>query len=122
MANQAGFTSFPPESISESDIAGLNTTVSEHLNGFLFLLTFSRDISATKGTMYACLLLTFLYCVERFMSYDDGLPLVNRHFALEPRIFSRFRWAFWSIDILDRAYTKVSSSYPSCCYHLLTVC
>jgi hypothetical protein len=31
------------------------------------------------------------YTLHRHSSYNDGLPIVNRKFALEPRIFSRIR-------------------------------
>lgn len=122
MTNQSGVKSLSPESISQCDIAQSNTTIAEHFNGFVVLSTLHHDISATKGIIYASLLLIFLYYVQKLMSYDDGLPIVNRSFALEPRIFSRFRWAFWSTDILDRAYAKVNTWYPSCCYHFVDCC
>ncbi|PVH97411.1 cytochrome P450 [Periconia macrospinosa] len=54
----------------------------------------------------ASLFLAFLYTINRQFSYDDGLPLVNRSFSLEPRIFSRWRWAFRSDKILNEAYEK----------------
>ncbi|CAI6331425.1 unnamed protein product [Periconia digitata] len=47
-----------------------------------------------------------LYTLNRHLSYKDGLPLVNRCFALEPRVFSRWRWAFRSDKILDEAYER----------------
>lgn len=57
-----------------------------------------------------CLSAHVIYALHRYVSYDDGLPIVNRKFALEPRLFSRIRWAFWSDKILDDAYSKVKSS------------
>lgn len=50
---------------------------------------------------------TFLYLLHQHLSYDDDLPIVNRWFTLEPRIFARWRWAFRSDKILDEAYAKV---------------
>jgi hypothetical protein len=57
-----------------------------------------------------CLFASVLYALHQYFSYNDGLPIVNRKFALEPRLFSRIRWAFWSDKILDDAYEKVKSS------------
>ncbi|KAH3912386.1 hypothetical protein HBI56_233180 [Parastagonospora nodorum] len=53
-----------------------------------------------------CLFGSVLYALHQYFSYNDGLPIVNRKFALEPRLFSRIRWAFWSDKILDDAYEK----------------
>ena len=53
------------------------------------------------------LVFTFFYILNRRLSYNDELPLVNRYFALEPRVFARWRWAFRSDKILDEAYEKV---------------
>lgn len=38
---------------------------------------------------------------------NEVLPVVNRLFRLEPRVFARFRWAFNSKQILEEADKKV---------------
>lgn len=38
---------------------------------------------------------------------NEVLPVVNRLFRLEPRVFARFRWAFNSKRILEDADEKV---------------
>jgi len=40
-------------------------------------------------------------------SSAQKLPLVNRFWAWEPRVFGRFRFAVFARDILERAYKKV---------------
>ncbi|KAF2450096.1 cytochrome P450 [Karstenula rhodostoma CBS 690.94] len=52
------------------------------------------------------MLFSILWLSQSLFSYDDDLPIVNRNWALEPRIFSRWRWAFGSEKILDAAYSK----------------
>lgn len=49
----------------------------------------------------------YLFALYRESVYDDDLPLFNRRFALEPRVFARIRWATRSMEILDDAQQKV---------------
>lgn len=58
-------------------------------------------------TATIALVSSVLFLLHRRLSYDDELPIVNRWFVLEPRIFARWRWAFRSDKILDEAYAKV---------------
>lgn len=49
---------------------------------------------------------------------DDELPIANRSFALEPRVFALLRWAMKARTILDSAYEKVNGTW-SCVSRLL---
>ena len=39
-------------------------------------------------------------------SAKPELPIANRAFHLEPRVFAKLRWAFKARTILDQAYKK----------------
>jgi hypothetical protein len=69
---------------------------------------FERFATVLKLSILSLLLLLFKSFVGRLSTYDDDFPIVNRTFALEPRIFSRIRFAFNSQKILEDAYKKVS--------------
>lgn len=62
-----------------------------------------------KLGLWATIILLLIYIFLYSRSYDDGLPIVNRRFRLEPRLFARIRWAFNSRDILKAANEKVDS-------------
>lgn len=48
-----------------------------------------------------------VYLSTLLVSHDDGLPIINRRFFLEPRVFARFRWAVNARNILKEANDKV---------------
>ena len=60
-----------------------------------------------KLVLLASIILSIIYTVIHFPTYDDDLPIVNRRFALEPRLFARIRWATKSRNILEDANEKV---------------
>ncbi|KAF1940882.1 cytochrome P450 [Clathrospora elynae] len=80
-----------------NELTSLGFQGSAHTEHFIILL---------KIFTAASLVLVTLGIIDRSLSYKDGLPLVNRRFALEPRLFSRFRWALRSKQILNDAHAK----------------
>ena len=56
----------------------------------------------------ASLILFLMPVLLYFSTYNDRLPIVNRRFTLEPRVFARIRWATKSRDILKAANEEVS--------------
>ncbi|KAF2187596.1 cytochrome P450 [Zopfia rhizophila CBS 207.26] len=65
-----------------------------------------HHIELIRVLVEASLVLSVIYLLHRLASYDDGIPIVNRRFALEPRIFSRIRWAAKPVKILDEGDEK----------------
>lgn len=63
--------------------------------------------SLFKLLLLAIIILSIIYTVIHYPTYDDDLPVVNRRFALEPRLFARIRWAAKSRNILENANEKV---------------
>ena len=63
--------------------------------------------SLLKLVLLASIILFIMYTVSHLLTYGDDLPIVNRRFALEPRLFARIRWATKSRDILGDANEKV---------------
>ena len=63
--------------------------------------------SLTQLALLAAIIFSFTYVLLHFPTYNDGLPVVNRRFPLEPRIFARIRWATKARDILEIADQKV---------------
>lgn len=62
------------------------------------------------GSVWAILVLllvALILLVCRYADSYDGVPVVNRICALEPRVFSRIRFAFNAEQILQDAYRKV---------------
>lgn len=52
-----------------------------------------------------------VYVSILLMADDDGLPIVNRRFFFEPRVFARFRWAVNARSILKEANDKVTMDF-----------
>ena len=52
-------------------------------------------------------ILSLTFVLLHFPTHSDGLPVVNRRFYLEPRVFARIRWATKSRDILEAANERV---------------
>ena len=63
--------------------------------------------SLTLLALLAVIIYSLTYVLLHFPTYNDGLPIVNRRFFLEPRIFARIRWATKARDILETANQKV---------------
>lgn len=74
------------------------------------MATMENTLAISRVIITAFIFVIFLYILNRQFSHHDGLPIVNRTFSLEPRIFSGWRWAFLSDKILDEAYAKVRVS------------
>ena len=100
MASKSRIDFFNTVSLSLDDIHRFKISISpillDHHIGFLKLFISTSFIFST------------VYFLHRLASYNDNIPIVNRRFTLEPRIFARIRWAFGSIKILDDAYEKVN--------------
>lgn len=65
-----------------------------------------------KTSVFVVFLLSLAYFVHAALYAIFGtakLPVVNRRSFLEPNVFSRVRFAFGSVKILDDAYKKVNS-------------
>ena len=67
--------------------------------------------SALQVALLASALLLLILTVLHFSTPRDDLPIVNRRFRLEPRIFARIRWATHSRDILKAANEKVDMTH-----------
>lgn len=83
-----------PANTTETLVSGLHT-------GLSIILVLSASIILLR------------FGLHRFTS-ADSLPIVNRTFAWEPRVFARFRWALRSEQILDAAYKE----FPDQIYRL----
>ncbi|KAI1465434.1 uncharacterized protein F4812DRAFT_123219 [Daldinia caldariorum] len=60
-----------------------------------------------------CLSIPLLLLALNYPKYlnTEGLLLVNKGFAWEPRLFARLRWALFSREILQGGYDKVSNAF-----------
>ncbi|MCJ1405149.1 hypothetical protein MMC11_008375 [Xylographa trunciseda] len=56
--------------------------------------------------LLSSIILSITYTLLYFPTNGDGLPVVNRRFALEPRVFARIRWATQARNILEDANDK----------------
>ena len=85
-------------------LAGLKTNFEQ-------VLLQDRSIPILFATFATIFLLTCVVALGLFytVTYHDGLPVVNRSFALEPRIFARLRWAFRARKILEKANDNVGA-------------
>lgn len=100
MARKSHFDFFNTVSLSWNDIHRFKISIS--------LILLDHHIEFLKLFISASFIFSIVYFLHRLASYNDNIPIVNRRFALEPRIFARIRWAFGSIKILDNAYEKVN--------------
>lgn len=71
------------------------------------LSSLEHNASIFKRALLAFIILSLTYVLLHFPTHNDGLPIVNRRFFLEPRVFARIRWATKSRDILKAANEKV---------------
>ena len=76
--------------------------------------SFSKDSTTLLYALFACAFVATVYFTNRHLDYDDGLPIINRSFALEPRVFSRIRWSTRSKQILKEANQKVTFICTCC--------
>lgn len=60
---------------------------------------------------FFCLFILLLLLALKRPKYvvSEQLPLINRRFDWEPRLFARLRWALFAREILEVGYRKVSS-------------
>jgi len=100
MASKSHIDFFNTVSLLWDDIHRFNISLSPIL--------LDHHIEFLKLFISASSIFAIVYSLHRLASYNDNIPIVNRRFALEPRIFARIRWAFGSIKILDDAYEKVN--------------
>lgn len=94
-------TRFFSDSRLDSAQAWVRQNVLEHHTGLCGL------------AILAPIILFLMHVLLHLSTYNDGLPIVNRRFAFEPRVFARIRWATKSRDILKTANEKVSWVVPS---------
>lgn len=74
------------------------------------MLTERLSAEPTTVAITLSMVLLLILLSDRFShnikSTEAELPIANRAFYFEPRVFAKFRWAFNARDILDRAYEK----------------
>lgn len=100
MASQAVLNAVPAtSSLLWGEIQQPNATVPN-------LIAEKNTLLLLKIPIYLLLAIPFLLFANKKAGYDDGIPLLNRKFNLEPRLFARIRWAFHAREILDEGYRK----------------
>lgn len=86
------------------------------ISGQFFNTTASAPLEYSGNSLrnIICLVLAFSLIIfaNDKAGYNDGIPTLNRTFALEPRIFARFRWAFNTKKLLEHGNALVS--LPQC--------
>lgn len=84
--------------------SGLEFAGSKASQSFSWVI--EQPIERQVVVVVVILFLSLLFCYY-LLKDDEVLPVVNRLFRLEPRVFARFRWAFKSKQILEDADEKV---------------
>ena len=74
----------------------------------------SKDSTTPLYALLACAFVATVYFTNRHLNNYDGLPVTNRSFPLEPRVFSRIRWSTRSRQILEEANQKVTFICTCC--------
>lgn len=106
MASQSVLNAIPAASLIWGELRHFNASATECLNATMPFFVTENQTLLSKISIYLLLAIPLLLFANKKAGYDDGIPLLNRKFNLEPRIFARFRWAFNSKKILDEGYMK----------------
>ncbi|KAF2728066.1 putative cytochrome P450 [Polyplosphaeria fusca] len=106
MASQEVLNAVPTVSPIWGELPHFNASTIGRFNAALPAFVVNNQTLLSKLSLYLLLAIPLLLYANKKAEYDDGIPLLNRKFALEPRIFARFRWAFNSRKILDEGYAK----------------
>ena len=96
---------------SELDFQHLNSKYLENGRWNSISTYFQRHIFEQSTSLLPVALMVFAslaFMLSCLTTYNDGLPVVNRLFPFEPRVFARFRWAIKSKSILEYANNKAS--------------